>query len=263
MKRDPLLVYQDQPLEHLSETLTARDTIDDEFIIIDGDGHYVGVGRLLELLRRITALQVRYARYANPLTQLPGSVPVNEHVDRLIELGAPFVVAYCDLDNFKPFNDYYGYARGDQVICALGEILREAQEETEDFLGHVGGDDFILVLTGTEWRRQCRTVLDRFAVSVSGFYDEPERRMGGIHTLDRRGEECFFPLLSLSIGAVQVQSGSFRSHLEISQRASEVKCRAKAEAGNALFLDRRTARDGTLTGISSEPTCLPRPLLQP
>ncbi|MCG5513912.1 EAL domain-containing protein [Ectothiorhodospira shaposhnikovii] len=263
MKRDPLLVCQDQPLEQLSETLTARDTVDDEFIIIDGEGQYVGVGRLLELLRRITALQVRYARYANPLTQLPGSVPVNEHVDRLIELGVPFVVAYCDLDNFKPFNDYYGYARGDQVICALGDILRSVQEETEDFLGHVGGDDFILVLTGDQWRRQCREVLDRFAVSVTGFYDEAERRMGGIHTLDRRGEERFFPLLSLSIGAVQVCPGGFRSHLEISQRASEVKCRAKEEAGNTLFLDRRMARGDTMTGFAIESACRSESLVQP
>ncbi|SEQ42977.1 diguanylate cyclase (GGDEF) domain-containing protein [Ectothiorhodospira magna] len=246
MKRDPLVVDQGQPLERLSETITAGEAIHDEFIITDGEGRYLGVGRLLDLLRRITALQVRYARYANPLTQLPGSVPVNEHVDRLIELDACFVVAYCDLDNFKPFNDFYGYARGDQVICALGEILRGILEVGEDFLGHIGGDDFILVLAGSDWHRQCRSVLDCFDVAVSGFYDERERRAGGIWSLDRQGQERFFPPLSLSIGVVRVQPGSFRSHLEISQRASEVKCRAKAEAGNSLFVDRRMAWDDSM-----------------
>lgn len=260
MKRDPLLVHQDQPLEHLSETLTARETIDDEFIIIDGEGRYMGVGRLLELLRRITALQVRYARYANPLTQLPGSVPVNEHVDRLIELQRPFIMAYCDLDHFKPFNDYYGYARGDQVICALGEVLRDALDDAEDFLGHVGGDDFILVLAGDGWRTQCRQILERFSRSVVGFYDEAERRAGGIQSVDRQGNRRFFPLLSLSIGAVLARPGVFRSHLELSQRASEVKCRAKAETGNALFVDRRTTWDPAWTGTGPRRTTK-RPLV--
>ncbi|MFP4079809.1 MAG: bifunctional diguanylate cyclase/phosphodiesterase [Ectothiorhodospira sp.] len=245
MKRDPLVVPEDQPLEEVSARITHKATGEEEFLIVSAtDGRYLGVGWLLELLQRITDLQVRYARYANPLTQLPGNVPIGEHLDRLLQEGRPFTVAYCDLDHFKPFNDHYGYARGDRVIRAMGDLLRGIPTEPDDFIGHVGGDDFILVLTGPDWQCQCRSLLSAFESRVPGFYEDRDRLAGGIATRDRQGRQAFFPLLSLSIGIVPVAPGRFGSHLEIAQRASEVKGLAKAQPGNSLFVDRRSPPAG-------------------
>lgn len=245
MRVDPLLVPADQPLEELSETITAHWQVDQEFVIVDAQtGDYLGMGWLVELLRKLTKLQLHYARYANPLTQLPGNVPINEHLDLLLREAKPFTVAYCDVDHFKPFNDHYGYARGDRVIRALSDLMRRLPKRPGDFVGHVGGDDFILVFTEEEdWRAQCEWLLEAFAAQVGDFYDEGDRAAGGVALPDRQGKPHFFPLLSLSIGVVPIDPGTFDSHLDIAQRASEVKRCAKRQAGNALFVDRRLASD--------------------
>ena len=95
------------------------------------------------------------ARYANPLTLLPGNVPIQEHIERLLQSQRPFAVAYCDLDHFKPYNDVYGYKRGDQVIQRLGRILVECAAPEVDFVGHIGGDDFIVVFENADWPERC------------------------------------------------------------------------------------------------------------
>ena len=245
MRVDPLLVPADQPLEELSEAISAHGQVDQEFVIIDPHtGDYLGVGWLVELLKKLTKLQVHYARYANPLTQLPGNVPINEHLDGLLATHQPFTVAYCDLDHFKPFNDHYGYARGDRVIRALGDLVRRLPRRQGDFVGHVGGDDFILVFNGEgEGHARCKWLLEAFAEQVGEFYDAGDRATGGVTLLDRQGRPRFFPLLSLSIGVVPVDPGLFESHLDIAQRASEVKRCAKQKPGNTLFVDRRLGSD--------------------
>ncbi|MEJ2480443.1 MAG: EAL and GGDEF domain-containing protein [Acidihalobacter sp.] len=251
MGRQPLTVCLDTPLERNSQLVTSQLEADwdNDFIIVDADGRYLGVGTVIDLLRRVTELQVRYARYANPLTQLPGNVPIGERIDAMLETGEPFVVAYCDLDSFKPFNDLYGYARGDHVLRELGRLLSEAVDRQLDFVGHVGGDDFVLVLVSGSWEATLKALLERFAALVPAFYDEPQRRAGGIASEDRRGLPCFFELLSLSIGVVRVQPGQFRSHHEVAARASEVKRVAKQRNGNTLFVDRREADEGAGTEV--------------
>lgn len=246
MDREPLIVAVDTPLERISQRVTSQLEAewDKDFIIVDADGCYLGVGAVIDLLRQVTELQVRYARYANPLTQLPGNVPIGERIDAMLETGGPFVVAYCDLDSFKPFNDFYGYARGDHVLRELGRLLGEAIEPQLDFVGHVGGDDFVMVLVSAAWETALQQLLERFAELVPTFYDEAQWRAGGIVSVDRRGRPCFFEPLSLSIGAVAVQPGQFRSHHEVAARASEVKRVAKQRSGNTLFVDRREANDG-------------------
>ncbi len=255
MGRQPLTVGVDTPLERVSQLVTSQLEADwdKDFIIVDAAGRYLGVGTVIDLLRRVTELQVRYARYANPLTQLPGNVPIGEQIDAMLEADESFVVAYCDLDSFKPFNDFYGYARGDHVLRELGRLLSEAADSPLDFVGHVGGDDFVLVLVSSDWHVILRGMLERFAEMVPTFYDEPQRLAGGIASTDRRGQPCFFELLSLSIGVVRVQPDMFRSHHEVAARASEVKRVAKQRQGNTLFVDRREA-DGA-DGDEAERVC--------
>ena len=108
-----------------------------------------------------------------------------------------------------------------------------------DFVGHVGGDDFVQVLVSDAWRETLESLLARFTALVPTFYDETERRAGGIAARDRRGQPCFFDLLSLSIGVVRVQPGHFHSYHEVAARASDVKHLAKQRGVNTLFIDRR------------------------
>jgi EAL domain-containing protein (putative c-di-GMP-specific phosphodiesterase class I)/GGDEF domain-containing protein len=241
MDRKPLVAESHSSVEALSKRITNREgdpSVDGDFIIVNQDGGYVGVASVLDLLGKITDLQIRNARYANPLTQLPGNVPINEHLDALLSARECFVAVYSDLDNFKPFNDVYGYARGDDVLRFAGELL-SAEAGPEDFIGHVGGDDFIAVMVSPDWLTRCRRVLDRFAAEIPAFYNPDDRAAGGLAAVDRKGRHSWFPMLGLSLGAVPGDPGRFHSHYQVADTASEVKKMAKEVTGSALFVDRR------------------------
>ena len=152
MDEAPMLVEKSLSVEEASQQITSMNNyeIEDDFIVTD-NGEYAGMGKVVELLKMITELQIRNARYANPLTLLPGNVPIYEQIENWMNLKKNFVVAYCDLDNFKPYNDVYGYDKGDEVLKKVAEILAENIDGQEDFIGHVGGDDFIIICTSENW----------------------------------------------------------------------------------------------------------------
>ncbi|MDP1708407.1 MAG: GGDEF domain-containing protein [Gammaproteobacteria bacterium] len=240
MERRPLIVDKSLPLEKLSKLVTSEDDVylSDEFIITSR-GRYLGMSTIVQLLKKITDLQVRNARYSNPLTLLPGSVPINERLDSLLKRRWGFVMCYCDLDNFKPFNDACGYSQGDEAIKLLARILVDAAHSRHDFVGHVGGDDFVIIFLSQNWQQRCQAIIDSFAVKVVELYAEEERTAGGVWSKDRRGNKVFFPVMTLSLAAVEAPQGRFVSHHEIAARVSEIKTQAKNIAGNSLFVDRR------------------------
>ncbi len=240
---DMLIARDDLPLEALSQRVTESSELagDEIFVIVDAEGRYVGQGTLIDLLRRITELQVRNARHANPLTGLPGNVPINEKIDALLLSGEPFVAAYCDLDRFKAFNDCYGYARGDDLIIALSHVLREVCRHENEFLGHIGGDDFMLLLQGDDWESRLQHALARFDALAPWHYDEPDREAGGLQARDRQGQYRFHSLVSLSIGVLPVQPGRFSNPHEVANVLSELKAQAKACKHSSLFAERRAA----------------------
>ena len=207
--------------------------------IVTEDGRYLGMGTGHDLMREITQLQITAARYANPLTQLPGNVPINEHIERLQESGATFWACYCDLDHFKPYNDVYGYRKGDDIIQLVGNMLAAHLDPDRDFLGHIGGDDFMILFQSADWESRCANVLAQFEHSVSAHYSEEDRARGGFFSEDRQGKAVFFPLMSLSLGVIRVAPGRFASHHDIASAATAAKAHAKKSAGNSLFLDRR------------------------
>ncbi len=252
VRRDVLVAQQNMPVEKLSQRITTANDLhgDEDFIITDDAGDYLGIGTLMALLRKITDLQIHNARYANPLTQLPGNVPISEYVDQLLAEQRPFAVAYCDLDHFKAFNDTYGYARGDDVISATARVLLEQADHEHDFVGHVGGDDFIVVFRSGDWRRRCERLLTRFSEVTEPLHDPAHRAAGGIHATDRSGRHVFFRLLSLSVGVVPVRPRQYHNHHEIAAVASEVKRQAKHIEGNAIFVDRRFEPQPTDTPAS-------------
>src|SRR5262245_30956856 len=190
-------------------------------------------------MRDITSLQIAAARYANPLTLLPGNVPINEHIERLLRAQTGFVACHCDLDHFKPFNDAYGYRRGDDMIQLTGHILLEACDARRDFDGHVGGDDFILLMQSTDWPARCRGALERFDLESVRLYASDDLARGGLLAEDRKGNPVTHPLGALSIGAIVVEPGDYASHYEVSAAASEAKRQAKRSSGSSMFVERR------------------------
>ena len=240
MDSHPIIVERDTSLQELSFNMAQADAhhLFNGFIIT-GDGRYLGMGNSHDLMRELTQLQINAARYANPLTQLPGNVPINEHVDRLLASGVRFWACYVDLDHFKPYNDQYGYRRGDDVIQMTGAILTGAIDPDRDFVGHIGGDDFMLLFQSDDWEARCRLMLAQFAETIGPCYSARERSAGGFLGEDRQGRSVFQPIISMSIGAVRIAPGQYHSHHQIAAAASAAKGQAKRAPGNCLFLDRR------------------------
>jgi len=209
------------------------------FIVTDSCGHYIGMGAVQDLMREITNMQIQAARYANPLTQLPGNVAINQHLDSLLARNIACVVAYCDLDHFKPFNDVYGYAKGDEMILLNAVCLNEVIDPELDFLGHVGGDDFILIFRSPDWQERCQRALTCFGQKVMTLFEPSDIAQGGYIAANRKGEMELHALASLSIGAVEAPPGLYENHLAVSTVAAEVKKQAKAIKGNSLYVNQR------------------------
>ncbi|MEW6562635.1 MAG: GGDEF domain-containing protein [Pseudomonadota bacterium] len=240
MKEQPLLVEKSTPIQEVSQFMTESDSrhFADGFIVTE-EGRYLGMATGQDLLRAITQMQIEAARYSNPLTLLPGNVPINEHIERLLRAGSPFYACYCDLDSFKPYNDVYGYRKGDEMIQLTGRILRSVCDPKHDFLGHIGGDDFIVLMQSKDWQSRCEDALSAFAEVSAALALDEHRRIGGYESEDRQGKVVFHALPSLSIGAVRVDGGEFISHHEVSAAASLAKKMAKKIKGNSLFVEQR------------------------
>ena len=245
MDATSLIAEQDTTLQELSFRMVQADAhhLFNGFIITDG-GRYLGLGTGHDLMREITQMQINAARYANPLTQLPGNVPINEHIDRLLESGTRFWACYVDLDHFKPFNDVYGYRRGDDVIQLTGNMLSERCDANRDFVGHIGGDDFMVLFQSEDWEMRCEGILADFEQNVQEFYSIEDRERGGYLSEDRQGKKVFYSLMSLSIGVIRVDPRQFYTHHQIATAAAESKRQAKKIHGNSLFLDRRQHPQG-------------------
>lgn len=240
MNPRPLCVEEDQPLAEVSRRLTEGQGANlSQHFVVTCQGRFVGLARTQELLARITEQQLRAARYANPLTLLPGNVPIYEHVDELLSLEKSFRVAYFDLDHFKPFNDCYGYSRGDDVIRLVGELLTAYCRPGQDFVGHVGGDDFVVIYQSTDWQERVSGVLEDFGRKVLEHYDPTHQAAGGIEVHDRMGNPVSVGLLSLSVGVVHPDPLVCKSHHVVAALATDAKREAKRRAGSALFVSRR------------------------
>ncbi len=234
MNRNIMQVEKKLPLEEASYRLTTSlDIHTDEFIILDGS-RLAGKGQMIDLLREITKLQVSRARHANPLTLLPGNVPIQQKLQKLFRENIAFAVCYFDLDNFKPFNDFFGFSRGDKVLRFVSELLVANIDDKVDFIGHIGGDDFVAIFRNTNWQDTVQRILEQFDDSISGLYNG---HIGcAITATDREGRERQYGRMTLSVGAVVVSPSQWRCHIDLSEEASFAKHHAKALPGSALYI---------------------------
>lgn len=230
---EPRLIERNHDIDELIGILTSQDQryLSDGFIVTE-NGRYVGLGTGDQLVRSVTELRLEAARHANPLTFLPGNIPISLHIKRLLDGGAAFVACYLDMNSFKPFNDHYGYWRGDEMIRLLARLAATHSDPQRDFVGHVGGDDFLILFQSGDWRQRCAQIISEFARLAQDLYDEAARQAGGIHAEDRHGVMRFFPFTTLSVGALCIEGGQFRDAEEVASQAALAKRQAKqAETG--------------------------------
>lgn len=240
MDRNPLIVEQATSLTELARLITSceRGDLNDGFILTE-QGRYLGMGTGRDLIRAMTALQISAARHANPLTGLPGNAPIQDAISQLLSEQLNFTVVYVDLDHFKPYNDVYGYARGDELIQFCGELLQRNTEPQLDFVGHVGGDDFILLLRSPDWQSRCESILSEFQRHLSDFFSPPHFAAQGYLAHNRQGELTQHPLVSISLGAAQINASDYDTHHEVANTACSAKQMAKRQAGSSLFIEQR------------------------
>ncbi|KUJ72820.1 GGDEF domain-containing protein [Thiomicrospira sp. WB1] len=236
MDPDPLVFDANTPLVEVSRTITEQGNNERGHFIITEEGFYQGCGSFMEVLRVMTDLKVASARYANPLSGLPGNVPIQNCIQDHLDQDRPFTVMYVDVDNFKPYNDYYSFEQGDQVISEVAKVLHSAVGLKQAFIGHVGGDDFVVVTQDDDYQVICDNILSGFSEAVAQFYTETDRQRGGIVAQSREGEERFFPMMSLSIGVLLVAPGQFDHTQKLSSCATRAKKGAKAQGGNTYFV---------------------------
>ncbi len=196
------------------------------------------------LVARVKANLRRAARRPvnNPLTGLPGNVLIEEEVAYRLRNDRPFALLWLDLDNFKSFNDAYGFARGDRVIRLLGDLILDLKRERnsdEDFAGHIGGDDFVIVTDPADAVEISKQVIERFDATVRNLYDPADLERRYLMGVDRFGTQRRFPLVSLSIGIVDTSRRQFASYDEVAVVAAEVKGFAKKAPGSSYAVDER------------------------
>ncbi|MFL6619306.1 MAG: EAL domain-containing protein [Povalibacter sp.] len=237
MESPTLLIDGQLRLEQVSRLVTQKGKmrLAEEFVITR-DGMYHGIGQTIDLLRLLTEQQLQAAKHSNPLTLLPGNGAIRSCVDRLIEAERRFIVAYIDLDAFKPYNDVFGYAHGDQVILHLSGLLKSAFSPRLDFVGHIGGDDFVVVMRCADWRERVQKVLGEFSAAVAGFYSPQHAADGHINAPDRDGTIRQFPLLTLSVAALDSNTVGATSADAIANLLAHVKKVAKQRKGNSFVL---------------------------
>ncbi|CAK14301.1 bifunctional diguanylate cyclase/phosphodiesterase [Pseudomonas entomophila] len=239
MSQDYLAVERGQSLQQVSRLLTsrARQRIEEDFIITQS-GRYLGLGRVIDVLKLITEQKLQQARHANPLTLLPGNVPIQQCLARLLEQRREAAVCYVDIDSFKPFNDIYGYARGDEVLLCLAQCLNDCVDPSRDFVGHIGGDDFMLVLGSSDWHARLQLLLEAFARQCRRFYRSEHLEAECFTSHNRQGQRETFALLSLSIGVVWLAAGSSLEldAGQLAELASQAKRQAKDTRGPSLSL---------------------------
>lgn len=182
------------------------------------------------------------ARGANPLTGLPGNLVIARHIDQRLLSANPICVLYCDIDNFKAYNDKYGFTKGDDAILYTRDCLVESGKRkgiTNVFIGHEGGDDFVVVVDYQCWEEYAKAFIERFDRNIYQFYNSADSRNGFIESVNRKGEKQRFPLMSVSVAVVTNRFRAFNRHAEIVAVAAEVKKYVKSMDGSCYAIDRR------------------------
>lgn len=238
----PMIIPAAMSLEQASEKAMKREPekLYDDLIVIADNNSLMGIVPVQRLLDTLTRIQVELARGANPLTALPGNVAIELEMAERSRTGQPFSVIYADMDGFKAYNDAYGFENGDRMIVLLAKIILHAVKKyggEGDFVGHVGGDDFIAITRPEYTEDICRAVVCLFDRLVPSFFSKEDRRKGKFYGQDRHGQEGWLPLVSVSLAIVDCLDAS--TYDSLATKAAQLKKYAKSLPGSVYVRDRR------------------------
>jgi diguanylate cyclase (GGDEF)-like protein len=198
----------------------------------------------VELVARVkgTLRRSKEMKAVSPLTGLPGNERIHGEIQRLIEIAEPFSLLYADLDNFKSYNDHYGFLRGDEAIRFVARCLQEAALDVagnDAFVGHIGGDDFVVICQPDRAEALCRAIVERFDAQASALYDRADLERSYIEVTNRLQEVQRMPLMSISIGVATSERRTYTHPGEVVTVATELKEFAKRSRGSSWAVDRR------------------------
>ena len=242
------LLKQDTLLRHIPIImLTGKTELQDKVSGIDAgaDDYLVKPFEPAELLARVRMVLRRASTdlEANPLTRLPGNVSIQRELERRIASSEPYAVCYIDLDRFKAFNDHYGFKRGDDVIQQTAGLLLQAVKAhgaPRDFVGHIGGDDFLVITTRDRADALCEAIIAAFDAMAPQLYDEEDRARGHLVHTDRKGQPVTVPLISVSIAVVTNERGTVTHPGQIAKIGAELKAYAKQFDRSLYVKERRS-----------------------
>tara|TARA_R110001592_G_scaffold65716_1_gene201715 strand:- start:28032 stop:29858 length:1827 start_codon:yes stop_codon:yes gene_type:complete len=235
MTKHFLKVDAHQRIEQVSRLVTTRAQINEEhdFVIVSED-RFLGIGTVIDLLRKVTQFRVRPDHQENLLTMLPGNTPIGACVNELLEKGAHFSIALLDLSNFKVFNNHYSHVVGDQVLIMFAEILRRHLTLGADFAGHIGGDDFVLVMPSENWLSLLRSIFSEFKHKILRFYSDKDLERGGIQRTDMNGDKELIGFISLSAGVISIENEYYDSFHKLLANLIKLKPLTKNDQGICL-----------------------------
>lgn len=243
MDKKPLIVNAELPLEAVSQIAMGREEYNlYDFIIVVRDGKFLGIVSVMSLLNNITNLQIHRAHNSNPLTGLPGNLVIESRLKELIENRDAFAVMYLDLDNFKAYNDKYGFERGDKVLLLTSQVVSRSLGKAgsaDDFFGHIGGDDFIIITKPEYVQNISENIIELFDREVTSQYHPDDLTKGYLEVKNRKGQFERFPVTSISIAVVTNQLHPFNNYLELAEVAADLKSLAKQQTGSCVVYDRR------------------------
>jgi len=243
MDKMPLMVDSDTPIELVSQVAMNRNKMKlYDNIVVTGNGFIQGIVSVQTLLDTMTRIRLELAKGANPLTGLPGNIAIEQEHQRCVRNGNCCSIIFIDLDNFKSYNDKYGFEKGDTVILYTADLLKDGLRKygsQDDFLGHIGGDDFIIFTTEDNVDPLCRFLIEHFDEGIKELYSAEDRDAGGIMAHDRSGQERWFPFISVSMAVLDCTVDSDKDMKEISGNAVQLKQYAKSLPGSVYVRDRR------------------------
>lgn len=227
MNREFLSVDYETSIQTVSELAMHRENAKlYDFIEVSGQGRHYGIVTIKDLLVKATQLNVLAAKSENPLTGLPGNVIIEQEMENCIKTGEVYSVYYLDLDNFKAYNDIYGFENGDKIICALAETLCEVVNK-EGFIGHIGGDDFVLIVRGEYPAGNIRMIEEKFAEKIRPLYSEADLKRGYIEAVNRQGEYDRFPIVTVTTVGITNKGRKYNSQYEMSEELALLKKKEK------------------------------------
>lgn len=248
MERPSLVVEADSYIEEVAQKLNGREyeLIYDD-ICVTLHGKYIGTVTISRLLQAITAQNLSLAKNKNPLTGLPGNDAIRKEIDKRISKSIHFDICYIDINHFKPYNDYYGFEKGDMVIQAIAQLANETvadfDYQHDNFIGHIGGDDFILLTHPKHSIEISNKIIEKLEVKLHELHGEEDTQKGYYIAKNRKGETETFPLLSIAIAIISTEVTRITSYAQLASVAAEVKKCAKQmsyeKKQSAICRDRR------------------------